>query len=718
MHRSRTAVRPALFSIAAAGVVFGSLIAGCATTDKPLVYPQAQKCDQVDIYHGVEVPDPYRWLEDPDSVETRAWIEAQNRITFGYLEEIPARDEIKDRITKLWDYEKYGMPYKKGDRYFFSKNEGLQNHYVRYWTDSLGGESRVLIDPNKFSEDGTVALAGMSVTDDGTLAAYGISQAGSDWSEWRIRDVDTGEDFDDHLEWIKFSGASWTNDNRGLYYSRYDEPKEGAELQDTNFYNKLYYHRIGTPQARDELVYHRPDEKEWSFSGGVTEDGRYLIIHVGKGTKRENQIFYKDLETGSAEIVELITGFDAKFGFIGNEGPLFWFKTDLDAPHLRVIAIDIRRSDRANWKELIPEAPETLRGVGVVGHKFAASYLQDAHTQIKIFDLQGNFVREVEFPGIGSAYGFYGRQDDPETFYSFTGFTDPGTVYRYDMDTGAQSLFRRPTVDFDPDAYETRQVFYRSKDGTRVPMFIVHKKGLELDGDNPTFLYGYGGFNAAMTPYFSVSRLVWMEMGGVYAVANIRGGGEYGKAWHEAGMKLLKQNCFDDFIAAGEWLVDNDYTRPARLAIAGGSNGGTLIGACMNQRPDLFGACLPAVGVMDMLRFHKFTIGWAWVSDYGSPEDPEEFEALYAYSPLHNIVPGAAYPATFITTGDHDDRVVPAHSFKYAATLQAAQAGSAPTLIRIETRAGHGGGKPTWMWIEEVADEFAFLVRVFDMEMG
>ncbi len=718
MSTLRTAIRLTVVALFVTGVVLMPLTGGCATTEKPYVYPEARTCDQADVYHGVEVADPYRWLEDPDADETRAWIEAQNKLTFGFLEEIPVRDEIKDRITELWDYEKYSMPFKKGDRYFYYKNDGLQNHSVLYWMDSLDGESKVLFDPNTLSEDGTISLAGGALTDDGKLFAYGLAEAGSDWKEWRVRDVDTGTDFDDHLKWIKFSGASWTKDNRGFFYSRYDEPDKDTELQALNYYNKLYYHQLGTPQSQDELIYHRPDEKEWGFSGHVTEDGRYLVIHVSKGSEHKNQVFYRDLQNEGAEIVELIVGFDAEYGFIGNDGPVFWSTTDLDAPHSRVIALDIRRPDRANWEEVIPEARETLRGVNLVGHKFVASYLKDAHSQVKIFDLDGTYVREVEFPGVGSAGGFWGKREDMETFYVFTGFATPSTIYRYDMATGKSTLFRRAEVDFDPTAYDTKQVFYHSKDGTRVPMFITHKKGLDLDGNNPTLLYGYGGFNVALTPYFSVSRLVWMEMGGVFALANIRGGGEYGKEWHEGGMKLRKQNCFDDFIAAAEWLIDHKYTRPAKLAISGGSNGGTLVGACMNQRPDLFGACLPAVGVMDMLRFHKFTIGWAWVSDYGSPENPEEFEALYAYSPLHNLEPGTQYPATLITTGDHDDRVVPAHSFKYAAALQVAQAGPAPTLIRIETRAGHGGGKPTWMIIEEIADMYAFMVRTLEMDAG
>jgi prolyl oligopeptidase len=699
------------------GFTLSLLGAGCASSEKPFVYPEARKCDHVDVYHGVEVADPYRWLENPDSEETRAWVEAENEITFGYLEEIPQRDWIRDRLTKLWNYERYGMPSKKGGRYFYSKNDGLQNQSVLYTMKSLDGEPRVLLDPNKLSEDGTIALSGLSASDDGRLLAYGVSIRGSDWQEWRVRDIETGKDLDDHLKWIKFSGASWSRDGKGFYYSRYDEPNEATKLQDTNYYQKLYYHRIGTPQSQDELIYERKDQKEWFFGGYATEDGQYLIITVGKGTERGNQVFYKDLKAKDSKVVELIRGFGTVHSFIENDGPVFWFQTDLNAPRARVIAVDIRKPDPSQWKEIIPQAKETLRSVGVVGNKFAASYLKDAHTQVKIFDRDGKFVREVELPGICSAYGFGGKRDDPETFYMFTGFTHPGSSYRYDMNTGKSTLFREPKVDFDANDYVTKQIFYRSKDGTRVPMFLAHKKGLKLDGNNPTFLYGYGGFDVTMTPYFSVTGLVWMEMGGVYAMPNIRGGGEYGKEWHDAGKKFNKQNVFDDFIAAAEWLIDNKYTSTPKLAIGGASNGGLLVGACMTQRPDLFGACVPEVGVMDMLRFHKFTIGWAWVDDYGSAEDAEEFKALYAYSPLHNIKLGTAYPATMATTADHDDRVVPGHSFKFTAALQEAQAGPEPVLIRIQTKAGHGAGMPTMMRIEEAADRWAFLVRELDMQV-
>ncbi|WP_193199568.1 prolyl oligopeptidase family serine peptidase [Nostoc sp. MG11] len=684
---------------------------------KRLTYPSCRQSNQADNYHGTLVSDPYRWLEDPDSEETKAWIEAQNKVTFAYLSEITAREKIQQRLTKLWDYEKYGIPFKEGDRYFYFKNDGLQNQSVLYTLETLDSEPRVLLDPNKLSEDGTVALAGLSISEDGKLLAYGLSTSGSDWQEWKVRDVETSEDLQDQLNWIKFSGASWTHDHKGFFYSRYDEPNKKTKLEDVNYYQKLYYHQLGTPQSEDVLIYHRPDQKEWGFSGDVTEDGRYLIISVWLGTDPKNLVFYKDLTNPSAEVIELVNQFEADYSFIDNDDSVFYFRTDLNAPRGRVIAIDSNNPASENWQEIIPQSAETLESVGILNNQFVADYLQDAYTQIKVFDLKGAFIREVELPGIGSAGGFGGKRNDTETFYSFTSFTIPGIIYRYNMVTGKSEVFRQPNVDFNPDDYETKQVFYHSKDNTRVPMFITHKKSIQLDGNNPTYLYAYGGFNASMTPGFSVSLLVWMEMGGIHAMPNIRGGGEYGEEWHQAGMKEKKQNVFDDFITAAEWLIANKYTKPAKLAIAGGSNGGLLVGACMTQRPDLFGAALPAVGVMDMLRFHKFTIGWAWTSEYGSPDDPEEFKTLYAYSPLHNIKPDQAYPATLITTADHDDRVVPAHSFKFAATLQAAQAGDAPVLIRIETKAGHGAGKPTTKIIEEAADKWAFLIRTLDVNV-
>ncbi|MGB7377499.1 MAG: prolyl oligopeptidase family serine peptidase [Rivularia sp. (in: cyanobacteria)] len=685
-------------------------------SSQKLNYPATRKGEQVDNYHGTEVADYYRWLENPDSTETKAWVEAQNKVTFNFLDQIPARDDIKKRLTKLWDYEKYGVPYQEGSRYFYFKNDGLQNQSVLYTLKNLDDKPTVLLDPNKLSEDGTVALSGISISDDGKYLAYGISVAGSDWQEWKVRNIETGEDLEDNLKWIKFSGASWTNDSKGFFYSGYDAPNEKTKLEDVNYYQKLYYHQLGKPQSEDTLIYERSDEKEWGFNGSVTEDGRYLIISVWLGTDSKNLVFYKDLTNPSSEVVELISKFESSYSLIDNDKNAFYFQTDLNAPRGRAIAIDIDKPDPKNWQEIIPQTEETLESVGTLNNQFVAEYLKDARSQIKIYDLKGAFIREVELPGIGSVGGFEGKKADTETFYIFTSYTTPGTIYRYDMVTGKSTVFREPKVDFNADNYETKQIFYKSKDGTQVPMFIIHKKGIKLDGNNPTYLYGYGGFNVSLTPSFSVTSLIWMEMGGVYVVANIRGGGEYGEEWHQAGIKDKKQNVFDDFIAAAEWLIDNKYTKSEKLAIAGGSNGGLLVGACMTQRPDLFGAALPAVGVLDMLRFHKFTIGWAWVPEYGSSENPEEFKTLYAYSPLHNLEPGTAYPDTLITTADHDDRVVPAHSFKFAAALQAAHDGEAPVLIRIETKAGHGAGKPTAKIIEEVADKWAFLVKTLGIE--
>jgi prolyl oligopeptidase len=675
-------------------------------------YPATARTNQTDDYHGLKVTDPYRWLEDDNSAATKAWVEAQNRVTFQYLESIPARPQIKTRLQELWNYEKFTLPHREGGRYFYSHNDGLQNQYVLCVADSLDAAPRVLLDPNTLSADGTIALSGTAVSDNGKYLAYGLATAGSDWQEWHVRDVDSARDLPDQLKWIKFSGASWTKDNQGFFYSRYDEPTDRDKLTRVNYYQKLYYHRLGAPQSEDRLVYQRPDQKEWGFRGSVTDDGHYLIIQVSQGTDRKNRVYYQDLTATNAPVVRLLDEFDAAYHFVDNDGPVFWFHTDLLAPRGRVIAIDTRAPERARWKELIPQARETIQGVTAVGDRFFVGYLKDAQGQIKQFRLDGAFEREVALPGIGSVTGFGGKRGEDDTSYLFTSFTVPGRIYRYRVADQRATLWREPKVAFDPEAYETRQCFCTSKDGTRVPLFITQRKNLRLDGRQPTLLYGYGGFNISITPSFSAANLVWMERGGVYAVANLRGGGEYGEDWHQAGTKLKKQNVFDDFIAAAEWLVANRYTCPKKLAIMGASNGGLLVGACMTQRPDLFGACLPAVGVMDMLRFHRFTIGWAWTSDYGSADKPDEFAALYAYSPYHRLKPGARYPATLVTTADHDDRVVPAHSFKFAARLQQCQRGGNPVLIRIETRAGHGAGKPTAKLIEEAADRWAFLEAV------
>jgi prolyl oligopeptidase len=679
-------------------------------------YPVAEKGNVVADYHGVAVADPYRWLEDPDSDATRAWVEEENAVTLGFLESIPERSRIHARVTELWDYEKYGVPFKKGGRYFYTKNNGLQNQSVLYWTPQLGETARVLLDPNQLSNDGTVHLAGWAISDDGRLMAYGLAAAGSDWTEWKVREIDSGQDLSDQLKWIKFSGVSWTKGGEGFYYSRYPEPKAGAALEDLNFYNKLYFHRIGTPQDEDTLIYERPDQKKWGFSGEVSEDGDYLIVSVWKGTDDRNQVLYQHLGVDRGAMETLIDNFESEYSLLGNDGPVFYFKTTLEAPRGRIIAIDTRSAAPEQWKEIVPQDESTIQTASFVGGRFFVAYLTHAHSEVRVFHATGEPSGSVDLPGIGSARGFYGERKHRETFYAYSSFATPTTVYRYDIDSGESSVFRAPKVDFDPAAYETEQVFAKSRDGTAVPIFITHKKNLERDGANPTYLYGYGGFNISLTPWFSVANLAWLEMGGVFAVATLRGGGEYGEQWHDGGRLLEKQNVFDDFAAAAEWLITNRYTSTPRLAIGGRSNGGLLVGASITQRPELFGAGLAGVGVMDMLRFQKFTIGWAWVDDYGSSDDPEQFKALHAYSPLHNIKPGTHYPPLLLTTADHDDRVVPAHSFKFAAAIQAAQAGPAPVLIRIETRAGHGGGMPTSKRIEEAADKWAFLVRVLDFD--
>lgn len=677
-------------------------------------YPTTRRVEQTDDYFGTKVADPYRWLEDDNSAETKAWVEAQNKITFDYLNQIPERAKIKARLTELWNYEKYSAPFKRGSKYFYYKNDGLQNQSVLYVADSPTDKGRVLFDPNKLSTDGTVALSGLSISDDGKLMAYGLAGAGSDWQEWKFKRVDTGEDLPDVLKNIKFSGASWTLDGTGVYYSRYPAADDKSKLSAENAYQKMYFHKLGTDQSADPLVYERPEDKDMFVGGGVSDDGKYLIISVGKGTSPNNMVYYKDLSKADSQIMPLVDKLENNYSFLDNIGTTFYFQTDKDAPRGRIVSVDIKDKDK-KWREIVPQAAEPIAGVGFVNNQFAVSYLKDAYSQFKVYDKDGKFVRNVELPGIGAAGGFGGKRTDTETFYSFNSFTTAPTIYRYDMKSGKSEIFRKADVKFNSADYEVKQVFYNSKDGTRVPMFIVHKKGIKMDGTNPTLLYSYGGFSISMTPAFSVSRLAWMEMGGVFAMPNIRGGAEYGEEWHLAGTKLKKQNVFDDFIGAAEYLIKEKYTSPAKLAIQGGSNGGLLIGAVLNQRPELFGAALPAVGVMDMLRFQKFTIGRAWTSDYGSSENAEEFAALYKYSPLHNIKPGTKYPATLVTTADHDDRVFPAHSFKYAATLQAAQAGDAPVLIRIETRAGHGAGKPTAKIIEEQADLFGFLVKNLGM---
>lgn len=691
-------------------------------TGQALNYPKTKTVNHVDDYFGSKVADPYVWLEEDvrESDEVEQWVADQNEVTFSYLKELPYRDQIEARLTKLWDYEKFGTPFKRGGRYYYTKNDGLQNQSVLYRLDTLDSEPQVLMDPNKWSEDGTVALGGLAFSSDGKYVAYGVQESGSDWRTWYVMEIESGRKLEDKISWIKFGGVDWSSDSAGFFYSRYDEPKEGEEFQSLNKNQKVFYHRIGTDQSEDLLVHADPENPDWGFGPSVTEDGKYLVITVWVGTDDRYRVLYAKLDgevDERPEMVELIDNFENDYTFIGNEGSTFYFKSDVDAPKKCVLTIDVNHPEKENRKVIIPEAEEAMESAGMVGDYIVVEYLKDAKSQVKLYDVEGTFVREVDFPGIGSISGFGGKRHHDSTFYSFSSFNRPPSTYKYDLASGKSELFRQAQVGFNPDDYTVAQIFFESQDGTSVPMFLAHKKGIELDGKNPTLLYGYGGFNISLTPSFSISRLQWMEMGGVFAMANLRGGGEYGKEWHKAGTKTQKQNVFDDFIAAAEWLIANKYTSREHLGIQGGSNGGLLVGACMTQRPELYGACLPAVGVMDMLKFQNWTAGRFWVDDYGSSTaSKEEFDALYAYSPYHNLKPGTEYPPTLVTTSDHDDRVVPGHSFKFAARLQEAHRGSNPTLIRIETKAGHGAGKPTSKIIEQVADQWAFLVQHLGLE--
>jgi prolyl oligopeptidase len=681
--------------------------------DAGLTYPEARATDHVDTLHGVEVADPYRWMEDLDSEELATWVKAQSELAFDYLRNIPEWQGIRDRVEELWNYEKISAPSRKANRYFFRRNDGLQNQSVTYWQDGLDGEPKILFDPNTWSEDGTVALKTSRVSEDGKYVAYGISKSGSDLVEFRGREIASGEILEDHIQHVKFSSPSWDAASQGFYYGRYPE----GDLADANKGQKLYYHRVGTPQSEDFVVYERPEEPDQRFSGGETDDGQYFLLYVSGQKRSANQLYIKDLKTEGAEYIPLFEKFDARYWYLAHEGTRVWIQTDFEAPNMRVVSFDISDPSPERWTEIIPEKPEALRGISVLNNQLVARYLKDAYSQVKIYDLEGKHVRDVDLPGIGTVYGFNGKREDTKTFITYTSYTTPADIYEYDMVSGERTLWRRPDVKFDPDRYTTNQVFFESKDGTKVPMFLTHRKDLTLDGSNPAYMYGYGGFNSPMTPGFSLTSVVWMEMGGVYAVVCCRGGGEYGKAWHDAGSRREKQNTFDDFIGAAEWLIAEKYTSSPKLAIAGGSNGGLLVGACMTQRPELFGACLPAVGVMDMLRFHKFTIGGAWRPDYGDPDDPDDFKVLYSYSPYHNLKPGTTYPSTMVSTADHDDRVVPSHSFKFAARLQACHAGDNPVICRIETKAGHGAGMPTSKRIDSVADRWAFLVKVLNIEV-
>ncbi len=683
-------------------------------------YPPTRTIAQVDDYHGTLVADPYRWLEDTDSAETRAWIAAQNALTHGYLSATRAREQFRRRLTELWNYARAYAPLQRGGRYFQLRNTGLQNHNVLFVTQADEGRTtndgdgaRVLLDPNALSPDGTVSLEDWSVSEDGRYLAYALSGSGSDWRTWRVRDVNTGHDLPDVLEWSKFSGVEWAKDGSGFYYGRYDPPAPGQAYAAVTDRQRLYFHRLGDPQSADRLIYERADQPKWAFHPHLTHDGRYLVLHVSQGSDRRNRLFYQDLETGGP-VVELIAELEASFSLVDSDGPVFYLHTNLDAPSGRVIAIDLRQPAREQWRTLIPEHADALRHVLLAGGQFVALYLHDAYHALRRFALDGASLGDIPLPTLGSISvdnepTLSGRRDSHKLFYVFHSFVHPFSVYQHDLRTGlSEALFTAP-VKFDFTPYVTRQVFVTSRDGTQVPMFLVHRQGVESNA--PTLLFGYGGFNNAQTPSFQPGRLAWLELGGVYALAGLRGGGEYGEAWHQAGSLLQKQNTFDDFIASAEYLIAEGITTPARLAIEGRSNGGLLVGACLTQRPDLFGAAVPHVGVMDMLRFHKFTIGWAWVSDYGSADDPAQFQVLRAYSPLHNLRAGTHYPATLITTADHDDRVVPGHSFKFAAALQAAQGGEAPILIRVQAAAGHGGArKPVNVAIAEQTDMYTFLV--------
>ena len=681
-----------------------------------LSYPDSKPGKTVDTLHDIKVPDPYRWLEDLNSDQTSAWVKAQNSLTDSYLDAISGRQALENHLTKLWNVERLGVPSFDGGSYFFSKNNGLQNQSVLYSSKSLDLEPTVLLDPNKLSKDGTVALNSYEVSPDGKYLAYSTSASGSDWVEWKVREISSRKDLSDHLKWSKFSGVSWAKNSKGFYYGRFPTPKDGEEMMAQNIHKKIYFHEIGKPQSEDLLVYERPNQPKQGLYAWVTEDGKYLLIQVSQGTDTKNGLFYKDLSNSTSKVIELLSSFDASYDFITNLGSKFIIRTDLNAPKQKVISIDVNEPLSDRWETIIPESTETLRSVSHIGGLFIANYLKDARTEIRRFKTDGNSLPPVKLPGLGTASGFGGKSDQNETFYYFTSFTSPGAVYRYDVTRNASTLLKAPKTQFDRDHYESRQIFATSRDGTKIPMFIVSKKNLKLDGNNPTLLYAYGGFNISLRPSYSPATIAWLDLGGIYVMANLRGGGEYGEEWHEAGMKLKKQNVFDDFIACAEHLISNKFTSSKKLSIAGGSNGGLLVGACMVQRPELYGACLPAVGVMDMLRFHKFTIGWAWQAEYGKPDDPEDFKNLLTYSPYHNLKPNN-YPATMVITSDHDDRVVPSHSYKFAAALQSAQNGFAPTLIRIESKAGHGAGTPTSKRIEAIVDKYAFLAKALGFEI-
>ncbi len=707
MQLRLTKIQSTVAVLASAIIALSSLACTGGTTDQAnaFEYPEVRRTDHVDDYFGTQVADPYRWMEDLDSTELASWVTSENAISRPYLESLPARERIQTRLTELWNHERYSQPFKEGDTYFYYRNDGLQNQSVLYATQDLAQEGRIVLDPNGFREDGTVSLAGTSVSPDGRYIAYGRSDGGSDWNTWHVRDLTTLEDLPDVINDTKFTTPSWAPDSKGFYYSRYPQDSDGKG--DDQKAVSIYSHTIGEHDSADQQVFALPEHPIQNPYARVSDDGRFLIITIQEGYLT-NAVSFRRLDRSGSKVTPLFDQWDARYNFIGNVGDTLYFTTNLDAPKERVISVD---ATSAVIAEVLAESEHTLDSAGLVGGHLSATYLVDAKSKASFYTLKGEHVRDVELPGIGSANGFRGKFDDPETFYSFTSFTVPSSVYRYNVATGASELFKRPAVDVDFDAYETHQLFYESKDGTRVPMFVTHAKGIELDGSHRTLLYGYGGFNISLTPSFSLPRMAWLEEGGVLAIPNLRGGGEYGKDWHTAGTKTQKQNVFDDFIAAAETLIKNGYTSPKKLAIQGGSNGGLLVGATLLQRPDLFGATLPAVGVLDMLRYHTPSANARnWNNDYGLSENEDEFRAQLAYSPVHNVDEGACYPPTLITTADHDDRVVPWHSFKFGAELQRSQGCDNPILLRVETRAGHGAGTPTWMRIEAIADQWAFLL--------
>jgi prolyl oligopeptidase len=708
------------------GIAF--ILVGCSGGNEThrgpgIDYPTTQKVDTTETYFGTEVKDPYRWLEDLDSEETEAWVSKQNKVTMPYLQQLPGREQIRQKLTAWWDFPKYSTPQEESDYYYYFYNDGLQNQSVMYRTSEMDNMGSVVLDPNNLSEDGTVALATYEVSPNGRYLAYGISRSGSDWREFRVRDLHTGRDLRDELKWIKFSGMTWTSTSNGFYYARYPEPSSGNKLEAQNQRMQVYYHRVGSSQRSDQLIYEDPEHPDWGFYPQMTKDGEYLTLTVTQGTDERNRFFIRPMSgPNRGEVLKVLNDFDASYQYITDQGSIFYFRTNWQAPNYRVVAIDVDNPQKEHWEEVVPERDHVLQQVEPVGDQLALEYLEDVKSALYVVDKEGGNLQEVALPGVGSVGSINGSSNSDQFFYSYSSFNRPRTIYRYDLASGSSELHREPEVAFNPEDYVTEQVFYESKDGTEIPMFISYKRSLMKDDLNfkekldlrkqgyyPTLLYGYGGFNISLTPRFSISNLVWMDMGGIYAVPNLRGGGEYGESWHKQGTKMQKQNVFDDFIAAAEYLIDHKYTSPQRLAISGGSNGGLLVGASMTQRPDLFKVALPAVGVLDMLRYHKFTIGWAWASDYGTSEESEDmFEYLYDYSPIHNVEEGVDYPATLITTADHDDRVVPSHSFKFTATLQDHDRSGDPILIRIEEKAGHGAGKPTSKIIEEQVDKLSF----------